>query len=259
MVLTKKMTLKSKRKRTTEKQQSNEKRIKQEEEQHETCVGTMMMSDITNAFNNHTQALFMKGIKNTLNKGTNGSQNLRVMHRMDVPIVDSDKPVQKEIGKRAKRWSKYYNALKQFKQNNGSHMSPAHSYKSTITHEDGRKETLSLGKWCSRQRQAKKKQKNGNITDDQIRKLDDIHFIWDIPSFTWNKYYNALKQFKQNNGSHMSPAQSYKSTITHEDGRKETLSLGKWCSRQRQAKKKKGNRNITDDQIRKLDDIHFIW
>ena len=41
----------------------------------------------------------------------------------------------------------------------------------------------------------------------------------------WNKHFNALNEFKQENGYHMDPKHNYIHKITHKDGKEEMLKL----------------------------------
>ena len=68
-----------------------------------------------------------------------------------------------------------------------------------------------------------------------------------------------MKQFKEKYGKHQCPSQSYKHTIIYEDGKKETINLGIWCNTQKQAKKRNGKGNLTEEQIRRLNSIGFVW
>ena len=56
---------------------------------------------------------------------------------------------------------------------------PSRNYKHTIIYNDGKEETINLGKWCKSQRQAKKGNRDSNLTKEQIRRLNNIGFIWD--------------------------------------------------------------------------------
>ena len=56
------------------------------------------------------------------------------------------------------------------------------------------------------------------LTEKQIRQLNNIGFIWDPTTFVWEKHFKALKQFKEKNGKHKWPSRNYKHTIIYEDG-----------------------------------------
>eukprot|EP00942_MAST-04A_sp_MAST-4A-sp1_P004393 g4393.t1 len=69
--------------------------------------------------------------------------------------------------------------LKEFKDKYGKHKWPSRNYKHTIIYNDGKEETINLGEWCKSQRQAKKGNRDSNLTKEQIRRLNNIGFIWD--------------------------------------------------------------------------------
>ncbi len=56
-----------------------------------------------------------------------------------------------------------------------------------------------------------------------------LYFSIDSKHMLWNKHFNALNEFKQENGYHMDPKHNYIHKITHKDGKEEMLKLGKWC------------------------------
>ncbi len=76
-------------------------------------------------------------------------------------------------------WETYFKALKQFKEKNGKHQWPPQIYEHTIIYKDGKKEIIKLGVWCDTQRQAKKGNRRGNLTEKQICRLNCIDFIWE--------------------------------------------------------------------------------
>ncbi len=109
----------------------------------------------------------------------------------------------------------------------------------------GWKEDPSLASWVDRQRL---RQKKSDLTDEQIRRLEDLGFVWDWQSIksdeTWMKWYEEMKAFKQQFG-HCSPGING-----------ENIPLGRWAVAQRVRRKKCV---LDDDQIRRLDELGFIW
>ena len=83
-----------------------------------------------------------------------------------------------------------------------------------------------------------KRNGSGKLTEKQICRLNNIGFIWDLITFKWEKCFKQLKEFKEKYGKHQWPPQIYEHKIIYEDGKEETINLGKWCNRQRQAKKR---------------------
>ena len=96
-----------------------------------------------------------------------------------------------------------------------------------------------LYKWAAEQRRAKVK---GKISDERISLLNKIGFLWDLHDEDWRSMYNLLVQYYRENGN------------TNVPGRHPTL--GKWVNRNRMARK---NGKLSDERIKLLDDIDFIW
>ena len=101
-----------------------------------------------------------------------------------------------------------------------------------------------LGKWAGTQRTAKNKEK---LSKDKIEKLDAINFVWDPHEYEWNKNYEALIKFlDENDGAYPSKASE------NLDEQK----LGDWERTQRSAKKRK---KLSKDRLEKLNSIGFRW
>jgi hypothetical protein len=102
-----------------------------------------------------------------------------------------------------------------------------------------------LGKWLYEQ---KKMYKNGNLTEEQIGKLDALGVNWlNAEEQRWETNYEKLRLYKQKFNTVNMPV-----TYRDEDGFK----LGNWVSAQR---KKKIAGKLTEEQIMKLDKIDFVW
>ena len=101
--------------------------------------------------------------------------------------------------------------------------------------EDGYK----LGSWVNTRRTSKDK-----LSDDQIRQLNHLGFVWDHSVNQWDNAYSYLLKFKNREG-HTNLKQSHL-----ECGFK----LGNWVVTQRS----KVN-ELSNDQIRRLNDLGFIW
>lgn len=96
-----------------------------------------------------------------------------------------------------------------------------------------------LSVWCNTQRQARR---NGKLTKERIRKLDGLDFLWkqDLDG-DWVDNYNELKMFQA----------KHKRFPKASEG-----SLGAWCCTQRKSRKQE---QLSEERIRKLDAIGFIW
>jgi hypothetical protein len=105
-----------------------------------------------------------------------------------------------------------------------------------------------LGSWCKSQRQAKKGNgKSRELTDAQIKLLEKIPgWFWeqDLNS-QWEDTFNSLVNFAKENN---------KIPYSHSDDEHEKR-LGNWCCTQRKSKRGKGRNLLTEDQIKKLEQI----
>ena len=101
-----------------------------------------------------------------------------------------------------------------------------------------------LGHWVSQQRRAKSK---GKLKREQIAKLDEQGFVWDVIQFAWDSGLIHLQEHKQDHG-HVIVPQRYETP----DGFK----LGHWVSQQRMAKSKG---KLKRERIAKLDEQGFVW
>ncbi|GFH59755.1 hypothetical protein CTEN210_16231 [Chaetoceros tenuissimus] len=141
-------------------------------------------------------------------------------------------------------WSMNYNALKEFKEERG------HCHVSTLNSEYKK-----LGDWVSNQRtlhtqlqELKKTDANAEclrMTKDRIEKLNAIGFIWSSFEDEWMMNFEALKEFKEENG-HCNVPQKYS----------KKSKLGIWVKHQRDNYK---NGDLTKDRIEKLTELGFAW
>ena len=123
------------------------------------------------------------------------------------------------------QWNSQYSELKTFYLNEG-HSSPS-GWNS------------SLGVWCGKQRQYYMKNK---LSQDKIKLLEEINFVWDPVKQRWDDSYAALKELYIKKG-HTSP--------TDDDQQ-----LQNWCRNQRTKYNKK---ELSQEKIEKLNKIKFKW
>lgn len=135
-------------------------------------------------------------------------------------------------------WDMYYASAKQYYEENGNLEVPARY----ITEEG-----YALGSWLNNQKAIRKGTIVGKLTEDQIKKLDDIGMIWDSLDYFWEQNFKLAKEYYLTYGNLDIPT-NYKST-----GGKH---LGNWILRQRQLYK---SNFLTDEQIKKLDSIGMDW
>ena len=106
----------------------------------------------------------------------------------------------------------------------------------------GKKPSRVLYTWCSKQR---KVWKNGQLASDKIEMLDAIDFNWDPSNTLWAMRFHELQEFAAQN-EHTNVPLRYT----------ENPSLGSWVSTQR-VEYRKGT--LSDERIRKLESIDFLW
>jgi hypothetical protein len=126
-------------------------------------------------------------------------------------------------------WEIGFNLLKKFQEREG-HCTVPRQHK-----EVG----YPLGNWVSNQRQFKYRS-----SSNRIKQLNEIGFVWEPNSQSWDYAFTKLIEFCEREG-HLSVP-----TRHEEDGFK----LGMWVGNQRVLKSK-----LTADRRQKLDAIGFVW
>eukprot|EP00986_Skeletonema_menzelii_P010145 scaffold4810_cov98-Skeletonema_menzelii.AAC.1 len=138
--------------------------------------------------------------------------------------------------RRAKRWNDHLAELEVFKRENGHCIIPRSG---------------ALGGWVHSQRVQYKLFRAGKqspITEDRIRKLEQLGFTWDAKSSAWEDHLAELEVFKRENGHCIVPQSGG--------------ALGDWVHSQRVQYKlfRAGKQSyITEDRIRKLEQLGFTW
>ncbi len=134
------------------------------------------------------------------------------------------------------QWEEMFAALKEYKKAHGDCNAP----------QDWA-ENKQLGIWVSAQRMSFKK---GRLSEDRIKRLEDIGFVWNLISYTpsrasWEEMFAALKEYKN--------AHVY---CNVPDRWPENKQLATWVSTQRRSYKKG---KLSEDRIKRLEDISFLW
>ena len=132
-------------------------------------------------------------------------------------------------------FNKWYKLAVEYRNGHGDLLVPT-SYKT----KSGEK----LGRWISNTRVAYKK---GDLSPDQIEKLNAIDMVWDVKEYVWNKMYNLAVEYRNEHGNLLVPF-DYKT--------KSGDNLGRWISRARLAYKKG---DLSPDKIEKLNAIDMVW
>lgn len=126
-------------------------------------------------------------------------------------------------------WEERFAELQQYRRANGNCDVPNRWRQNT-----------KLATWVSNQRSRKER-----LTAEQIQRLDELGFTWNAHESTWEKGYAQLKQYQEQKGDCRVPQNWL-----------ENPQLANFVVVQRQARKK--NR-LSEDQIRMLDALGFIW
>ena len=139
-------------------------------------------------------------------------------------------------------WDAYYEAAKAYYEEHGELDVPT-------THRCGK---LPLGKWIYSQRRIRNGEVNGHLTNEQIRRLEQIGMVWqprrDAP---WAKGIEHARAYREEFGNLIVPV-DYASP----DG----YNLGGWIATQRQARSNNKRRGqLSEERIRQLDGLGMVW
>ena len=138
-----------------------------------------------------------------------------------------------------RRFEKGMEALVQYKKENNTMLIPVNY----IT-PDG----YQLGKWASRQRSLKRKNK---LASDRVQHLNKYGFIWDYTEYYWNRMYEEMKRYYQRYGNLEMPV-NY-TTPTGEKLWQWKMDMRKRCKNHNQEDK-----SITEEQTKKLRAIGMV-
>ena len=136
-------------------------------------------------------------------------------------------------------WQHFYNLLTEYKAD----------CKNTNVHQKYMTDNGErLGEWVLGQR---KDYKKGKLTEEKIKLLNRISFLWDAYDAKWNESYKCLVDYYKEHG-HSQVHTLYK----NKDGHR----LGAWVSYQRKGYKLIGKRNwLNDEKVQLLNKVNFVW
>lgn len=146
-------------------------------------------------------------------------------------------------------WEKRYNELCEFIERRGC-------FPYDLPEEDLDDEEKRLFYWCQQQKKAYRSYKDGDgagssITEERIRKLNDINFVFNTFTTTWMTRYEELKEYYNHHGDCMVPV-DYPAN----------QSLSVWVGEQRyHYKKMKEGRSssMTPERLALLKELDFEW
>ena len=107
---------------------------------------------------------------------------------------------------------------------------------------------LSLGEWLTTQRRVRAGQIPGNLTEQQIARLDSIGMVWgNRKEIAWQHGFEVAKKYHDTYGNLMVPGK-----YVDPDG----YPLGQWIIKTRQQKL---NGRLKEERIAQLDEIGMVW
>lgn len=107
---------------------------------------------------------------------------------------------------------------------------------------------LSLGEWLTTQRRVRAGQIPGNLTEQQIARLDSIGMEWgNRNDAAWERGLEEARKFREQFGNLQVPAK-YKT--------KDDYPLGKWINN---ARKRRNDGKLTEERIRQLNQLGMAW
>lgn len=137
------------------------------------------------------------------------------------------------------QWEKYFFAARKYFKEHQNLDVP-----SNYITEEG----VSLGHWISRMRGIYQKEGHGNLSAEQISRLESIGISWRSRyDDVWFSFYNSAKEYYNAKNNLDVP-----STFKTANGK----SLGKWIIRQRQARQES---KLVEEKIALLDEIGMVW
>lgn len=139
-------------------------------------------------------------------------------------------------------WETYYIAARQYYQEKGNLKVP----KSYLTSTG-----LTLGSWIQTQRRVRAGSVTGNLSEEKVRKLDEIGMVWDSKDQSWNEALRELQAYYEEHGN-----LDVKARYVTEHG----FRLGRWVCNLRTKVKNKGlDQALTKEQQGELEKLGMIW
>lgn len=139
-------------------------------------------------------------------------------------------------------WETYYIAARQYYREKGNLKVP----KSYLTQTG-----LTLGSWIQTQRRVRAGSVTGNLSEEKVRKLDEIGMVWDSKDQSWNEALRELQAYYEEHGN-----LDVKARYVTEHG----FRLGRWVCNLRMKVKNKGlDQALTKEQQEELEKLGMIW
>lgn len=139
-------------------------------------------------------------------------------------------------------WETYYIAARQYYREKGNLKVPK-SYQTQTG--------LTLGSWIQTQRRVRAGSVTGNLSEEKVRKLDEIGMVWDSKDQSWNEALRELQAYYEEHGN-----LDVKARYVTENG----FRLGRWVCNLRMKVKNKGlDQALTKEQQGELEKLGMIW
>ena len=140
-------------------------------------------------------------------------------------------------------WDLMYEKAKQYYKANG-HLNVPRRYKT--------KEGHSLGNWIFTQRKVYTGIQYGNLSEDRIKKLEEIGMVWDnVRDLSWQRYFREAAAYAKEHKN-----LNIKATYITKSG----IKLGSWLSNMRTYRKNNVQQNyLTKERIKALDKLGMVW
>lgn len=106
---------------------------------------------------------------------------------------------------------------------------------------------VALATWCTNIR---KLQRNRKLPENRFKILDDMGFLWDVDEAVWEEGYKHAKAYYEAHGD-IYVSRRY---ICEDE-----YKLGQWLATQRSIRLGRRSGIITEEKIRKLNELHMDW
>lgn len=125
-----------------------------------------------------------------------------------------------------------------------------------------------LGNWINNMRQSYKARSSGGttrprrgLTQERVDKLEALGFRWQVE---WKFQDETRQKFDEKFEHYFSLLEEYQKKNAHCNVPKRSGALGSWCQRMREAYRhkytgRKSYRNLSDERIKRLEKIGFVW
>ncbi|CAJ1949733.1 unnamed protein product [Cylindrotheca closterium] len=182
-------------------------------------------------------------MKRSIDSGDENSEPLKKRLREEEPDTDANGKVIQFRQYQAEIWSEKFEDLIEFRKMFG-HCHVPHYYQ----------QNAPLAQWVKRQRYQYKLKVDGKrstLSDERIRLLNKIGFIWNSHDAVWEERWNELAIYKRLHGDCVVPSNYEKNP-----------QLAVWVKRQRRQYKFWNENNptsMTKERIDKLEKLGFAW